>query len=205
MPLLKTALSSAAAMYLLKTLLPLMLLAMLTDGQAIFGGECPSFKPMTNFTINQYGGQWFLYAFSSLWEPTTMCDSVNYTILGPRQMNFTLNRIILMNSPLNNIPLRGVATLGQNQSVASFKVTVPGPRQVTSRSLILYTDYHHIAVSWSCQEVTSFGGRLVNIQRLSILTRVRQLGLRLTRQVEDVVKNIKLNTAYLKMVSQSDS
>ena len=191
-------------MPLLKTMLPLMLLAMLTDGQAILGGECPSFKPMTNFTINQYGGQWFLYAFSSMLEPTTKCDSVNYTILGPRQMNFTLNRTILRNSYLNNIPLRGMATLGQNQSVASFNVIVPGTRQVTSPSLILYTDYRHIAVSWSCHEVITSMGRLVNIQRLSILTRVRQLGPVLTRQVEDVVENIKLNTAYLKMVNQSD-
>ena len=211
MPLLKTPLSSAAIL-LLKTLLPLVLLAVLTEGKNFFG-FCPKLQAQQNFDRQNFTNRWFVFAMYRLNHlPDIRCWRYKFNIVDGQ---FKFKSVVIEAGTNKKVVTRGRLLLAKGQPVdsASFRKkyrnhTAPEKPDFN----ILKTDYSTHAIVWACEQVFRFKKNdpqqraVKNEQQLFILTRA-------TLAVTDALKNrlytdvedLGLDKEKLKMMDLSQS
>ena len=174
----KSPLSATATMSVLTTLLPLLLLAVLTDGVALFRGTCPQRQPVGNIEYNFTLGFWYEYARYLDGNSSRKCSGkFLYTeanaFIGSNRTFFILEsyKPVFGGKFVFNTSL---AHFLSNTTVGTFKVApFPNPRNFSSMTYdILHDDYNETAFIWHCRELQhKLTNQTFNVQYLAIMTR----------------------------------
>ena len=172
-------------MSLLKTLLPLLLLAVLTDGQATFDGKCPVLAAMINFWPEFYEGTWYvfrMYINKDLKEQDLRCITHEYTRKG-NGLEFTQSAL---RSPGNikEVQTKTLVRTSSTNRLASYR-TIINAKLVNNYVdyNVVATNYDSYAIVWACVTIdwtapfrrmfpnSHYTPGVVNKRTLYILTR----------------------------------
>ena len=160
-------------MPLIKTLLPVLLLALLANGSVIYNGTCPPITPVPDLQLNRLQGIWYIYLSDGKLDekPDSRCTA--YTYSGGR--NGTLNgRIISLSNHgffvlLPGYQFKPYIQPRTNQTTGRFEIFRNG------RSLafmnVVYIKNNRSFISWDCRKGRYEGGDYV--QSLTVMTRDR--------------------------------
>ena len=155
---------------LLKRLLPLLLLAVLTAGQAMFNGTCPQRQAMANFQLSMLDGQWYeQFSYPGVTLNTT-CTKMRFSPEGVDGLKLFIEFVVIANG--TRITDKGKIRLGKNQTVAEFTITEPAlsPSGTPITIKFLHID-NSSCFLWTCCDVKVTSQLTVNLQIVYVMTR----------------------------------
>ena len=189
-------------MSLLKTLLPPLLLAVLTDGQVHFPGKCPVRAAVSPFDLDGFKNGWFYY---KRWQTVGMPDiSCTMVFFSKREdgVSFNLAEYLwakgLAGARGTYVPSK---IQGRPSSDARFirlhdgENTSPPFYNILS---IQHTASYSYAIIWWCEEDGSDGNR----QGLIVITRRKSPGNQADATIMQDMERLNLNKTYLRKVNQ---
>ena len=202
MSLMKVPISPTSAVALLKTLLPLLLLVVLTDGQAMFNGTCPERQAMEDFELKPLMGKW--YENSAYPDADSIVRCATYTFSSDGDDRFRVLGDAVLVSSSERFTKPADFQFENSQSVAEFKVTYTNSTSNHQlRVKILYTDYNSTCFIWSCTD-EMIDNRKVNVQVLFILTRDSFPGTALENRNVKMAQKLGLNMERLVKTDQQN-
>ena len=153
---------------LLKRLLPLLLLAVLTDGQAMFYGTCPQRQAMANFQLSMLQGQWYEQLSYPDVTLNTTCTEVWYSPDGVDGLKVFSEYVLIDNG--TRFTMQGRYRLGKNKSVAEFTMPPLSPSGSPITIKFLHID-NSSCFLWTCCDVKVTSQLTVNLQIVYVMTR----------------------------------
>ena len=178
---------------LLKRLLPLLLLAVLTDGQAMFYGTCPQRQAMANFQLSMLEGQWYEQLSYPDVTLNTTCTEVWYSPEGVDGLKVFSEYVLIGNG--TRFTMKGKYRLGKNRSVADF--TIPGS--------LITLKFLHIDNSscflWTCCDVKVTNQLTVNLQIVYVMTRDKSPSAAIMNSNYKMARKLDVNMEKLKKCS----
>ena len=186
-------------MSLLKTLLPLLLLVVLTDGEATFEGACPQIDGVGNFDQPRFLKRTIWYVQKSYKEPGARKS--DYMLFYPHD-NGTIYFIHGFYSTTDDRRRYSTATLSPVAATgkANFiekHIDIPGTYLIK----IIGTDYEDHAMLWMCDQSNQS-----NKQSLDIITKLKfpsEITLTKMEMQLNQLKKQGLNTEKLRNATQS--
>ena len=180
----------------LKTVLPLLLLAALTNGMGIYNGSCTSTKPKTvpEFNPVKFGGTWHVILNYNESNPGSLNEDRRiWEVVGSaRGFNFTQERTS------SNVTARGKASLMMEDNTTYLNFTGDGDVEMFI-ALIVSLDYNKHAVFWACQDLTE--DPATHIQEVIVFTREEKN----MEAVKGLVTSLHLPTDHLKQINHTHS
>ena len=195
-------------MSLLKTLLSLPLLAVLTDGQALFNGTCPQRQPVENISFLSTLDGWFEYAKYLDGESSFKCITQYFFRLNTsEERTFFINHKALPVSGTHFNLTTFSAHFLPDTTVGTYEVVpYPNPNGTCPTEYnILHIEYNKTAFIWRCEEgVDEQTDQPVNLQYLGIWTRDQLPGREHRASIEQTAAKLHLSLYRLKKIDQTD-
>ena len=205
-------------MSLLKTSLPLLLMAGLTGGQLMLDGDCPNPPPiLKDFNLTLFMGKWFEYArYPSLFKPEVKCKSEEYTLDVAGQRLFRIRiQVEELSGAGRVITSRAVANRvgGLPNTTASYRIRYPNygtPKRPNFN--VLFTDYHSHAIAWNCINGTRYVSTnpvitsRISFQDLFIMIRKKFIDKKddLKRRIDNGLEVFRLDETKLVLTNQTN-
>ena len=209
MPLLKTPLGPATV-FLLKTLLPLLLLAVLTEGKSFFG-SCPRLHAQQNFDRQNFTDRWFVFAMYRVNHSRIRCWRDTFSVVDGQ---FKFKSVVIKAKTDERVVSRGRLLLAKGlpaDSASFHKKYRNHTAPATPDFNILKTDYWTYAIIWSCKSWLRSKKNdpkqhvLKNEQQLFILTRKKPVTDALKNRTYTDVENFGLDARKLRKMDLTES
>ena len=190
-------------MSLLKTLLPPLLLAVLTDGQVHFPGKCPDRAAVSQFDLDVFKNGWFYY---KRWQSQTVkMPDISCTMVFFKREGTTSFKLTEYLWGVARIGARGtyVPSKVQGKPASDARFTRLDDGENTSPPFynilsIQSTASYSYAIIWWCEEDGAGGNR----QGLIVLTRKKSPGKQADATIMQDMERLNLNKTYLRKVNQ---
>ena len=190
-------------MALPKTLLPLLLLAVLTDGQLEIDGECPHYQHKEGFNQADLMGDWSDYAkYPTRFNEGQKCNRIKYIKTNDTNNDKTQFEFVeyYRNTTTNKSKQkRGKAIASKRmQAMATFNFQYYGgtPSGAPGKRHLLDSDNDKYAIFWACSTVYE-GVTPKSRQFVFIITRKAVIGTSLKNRLRKQMTSLGLRPADL--------
>ena len=192
-------LSSTASMCQLRSLLPLLLTAALTDGDAVYPGTCPNFPGVSDFNLKRFAGRWYI----SLSDEAPGSESPDKCVMFDFYESPSGSLIVTEAGSIQGNEFSFNAQWNITLTDGKAELVIIDNGEEMYRAKVLEVDYDKHATLWSCSPLPGGGIPEYN-QGIAILTRNKSLDSHFKESMKVIFKLHGGRADFLTEINQSD-
>ena len=191
-------------MPLLKTLMTLLLLAVLADGQMFSPGRCPERQAMENFNISRYMCIWYGYKKYDN-KQDLKCTRDTYRKTASGEFRFIIEGVTEANRTVEYRGKMFSKKCGDSKCTASFFVKLDGdslPSDASATYNVMYTDYTRFSIIGHCENAPQRHAKTNpwHKQYLLIMVRSKNMTQELRVEIKKKMKELGMSKRGLELL-----